>query len=119
MGEEQLDWLQWFAVALPVSAISIILIWLLLLATYRPGYTVDGEELEIQPIRAVRESFTAQQWFVAVICVGTIALWCIAHLLAKYLGDMGIIAIIPIVAFFSTGILKKASLNCRDAYLVI
>ena len=102
-----LDWLQWFAVALPVSAISIILIWLLLLSTYRPGVTPDGEELVIRPIRAAKESFTWKQYFVTFVCIGTIGLWCFAHTLSASLGDMGIIAILPIVLFFSTGVLKK------------
>ncbi|KAF9020733.1 hypothetical protein BDZ89DRAFT_1138482 [Hymenopellis radicata] len=39
-----LDWGKWFAVAQPVSAISIILIWGLLLASYRPARSPDGEE---------------------------------------------------------------------------
>ena len=107
--QEPLDWLQWFAVALPVSAISILLIWLLLLSTYRPGVTPDGEELVIRPIRAAKDPFTWKQWFVTLVCIGTIAMWCVAHGIKSWVGDMGIIAILPIVAFFSTGILKKAS----------
>ncbi|EJD49604.1 Sodium/sulfate symporter [Auricularia subglabra TFB-10046 SS5] len=102
-----LDWLQWFAVALPVSFISIILIWLLLLASYRPGVTADGEFLEIRPIRAPKERFSLKQYWVTLVCVVTIALWCIEHSIEQWVGDMGIIALVPIVAFFSTGVLKK------------
>ncbi|KAE9390604.1 SPX-domain-containing protein [Gymnopus androsaceus JB14] len=103
-----LDWGSWFAVALPVSAISILLIWGLLLASYRPSRSPDGEsEIEIRPIRATKEPFTYQQYWVSFVCLATIALWCIAHSIDEYIGDMGVIAIIPIIAFFSTGILKK------------
>lgn len=105
--EVQLDWLQWFAVALPVSFISIILIWLLLLASYRPGVTTDGEYFEIRPIRAPKESFSPKQYWVTFVCILTIALWCVEHSIKQWVGDMGIIALIPIVAFFSTGVLKK------------
>ncbi|KAJ3935290.1 MAG: SPX domain-containing protein [Lentinula lateritia] len=106
--DEPLDWGSWFAVALPVSAISILLIWGLLLASYRPARSPDGEsEIEIRPIRATKEPFTRQQYWVSFVCLATIVLWCIAHSIEDYVGDMGVIAIIPIIAFFSTGILKK------------
>jgi phosphate transporter len=103
-----LDWGSWFAVALPVSAISLVLIWLLLLASYRPARSPDGEgDIEIKTIRPTKERFTWKQYWVSFVCVLTIALWCIEHKIDQYVGDMGIIAIIPIIAFFSTGVLKK------------
>lgn len=104
---QPLDWLGWFAVAIPVSGFSIILIWLLLLASYNPSKTIDGEELVIKPIRATKEKFSAKQYYVSVVCIGTIGLWCFEHKLEHIVGDMGIIAIIPILAFFGTGVLKK------------
>ncbi|KAJ2913755.1 hypothetical protein MD484_g6658, partial [Candolleomyces efflorescens] len=103
-----LDWSKWFAVALPVSAISIVLIWLLLLASYNPARSPDGEgEIEIRAIRPTKEPFTLKQYWVSFICIITIALWCIEHEIEDYVGDMGVIALLPIVAFFSTGILRK------------
>ncbi|PIL28109.1 transporter [Ganoderma sinense ZZ0214-1] len=106
--DPQLDWGSWFAVSLPVSAISIVLIWLLLLVSYRPSRSPTGDgEIEIKPIRATREPFTAKQWWVTFVCIVTIVLWCVAHSILEVVGDMGVIAIVPIVAFFSTGVLKK------------
>jgi phosphate transporter len=102
-----LDWLEWFSVALPVSGISIVLIWLFLLLSYRPSRTADGSVLEIKPIRASKEKFTWKQYWVSFVCLVTIGLWCIEHSIEDWVGDMGIIAIIPIIAFFSTGVLKK------------
>lgn len=103
-----LSWAQWFAVSLPVSALSIFLIWLFLLVSYRPARSPDGEgEIEIKPIRATKEPFTFKQYWVTFVCLLTIALWCIEHKIHQYVGDMGVIAILPIVAFFSTGVLKK------------
>ncbi len=113
--DPQLDWGSWFAVSLPVSAISIVLIWLLLLASYHPARSPTGDgEIEIKPVRAPKERFSVQQWWVSFVCVVTIALWCVAHSIEDVIGDMGVIAIIPVVAFFSTGVLKKVS-NCRCA----
>lgn len=105
--DEPLDWSQWFAVALPVSGISILLIWLLLLTSYSPSRTVDGEDLVIKEIRPTREKFTLKQYWVTFVCIFTIVLWCIEKKLESFIGDMGIIAIIPIVTFFSTGVLRK------------
>ncbi|PCH42680.1 SPX-domain-containing protein, partial [Wolfiporia cocos MD-104 SS10] len=103
-----LDWASWFAVALPVSAVSILVIWCLLLASYRPARSPDGEgNIVIKPIRATKEKFTGKQYWVSFVCLVTIALWCLEHQIEDVVGDMGIIAIIPIVAFFSTGVLKK------------
>ena len=103
-----LDWGSWFAVSLPVSALSIVLIWLLLLVSYRPARSPTGDgDIVIKPVRAPRERFTAKQWWVTFVCLVTIALWCVAHSIQDVIGDMGVIVIIPIVAFFSTGVLKK------------
>lgn len=102
------DWAKWFGVAIPVSTISIFLIWLLLLVSYRPERSPDGEgEIEIRPIRATREPFSLKQWWVTFVCIVTIILWCLEHAIEDWVGDMGVIALIPIVAFFSTGVLKK------------
>ncbi|KAJ7705737.1 Sodium:sulfate symporter transmembrane region-domain-containing protein [Mycena olivaceomarginata] len=103
-----ISWGQWFVVALPVSFISILLIWGLLLASYKPARAPDGgRDIEIKLIRPTRERFTLKQWWVTLVCLVTIALWCFAHEIKDYVGDMGVIAIIPIVAFFATGVLKK------------
>jgi hypothetical protein len=108
--DPQLDWARWFAVSIPVSGLSIVLIWLLLLVSYRPARVPGAEpnvELEIKPVKASRETFTLQQWWVSFVCVGTIALWCVEHQLEYWIGDMGVVALIPVIAFFATGVLKK------------
>ncbi|KAH9918924.1 SPX domain-containing protein [Epithele typhae] len=106
--DPKLDWGSWFAVSIPVSAISIVLIWLLLLVSYRPARSPTGDgEIVIKPVRAPKERFNGKQWWVTFVCLITIGLWCVAHSIEGVLGDMGVIAIIPIVAFFSTGVLKK------------
>jgi len=106
--DPQPDWGSWFAVALPVSAVSIFLIWLLLLISYKPARSPDGDGyIEIKAIRPTKEPFTLKQYWVTFVCLFTIGLWCIEHKIEDIVGDMGVIAIIPVVAFFSTGVLKK------------
>jgi len=108
--DPKIDWLEWFAVAIPVSVISIVLIWLLLLISYRPSKTLDGEPLEIRPVRASKEKFNLKQWWVTLVCLVTIGLWCVERGIEDWVGDMGVIAVIPVVAFFATGVLKKVSI---------
>lgn len=99
-------WLQWFFIVIPVGTVSLVLIWILLLVTFKPGRGTS-----IQPVRPLKEKFTAVQWFVAVVTIVTIALWCASHQMEDVFGDMGVIAIIPIVVFFGMGILTKEDFN--------
>jgi di/tricarboxylate transporter len=100
------SWGVWFFVALPVCIISILLIWVFLLITFQPGRGTS-----IVPIRPLKDKFTGVQWFISVVTLVTIALWCVSHQLESIFGDMGVVAIIPIVLFFGTGILTKEDFN--------
>ncbi|KAF8537510.1 SPX domain-containing protein [Trichophaea hybrida] len=100
------SWGAWFFIALPVCIISILLIWVLLLVTFRPG-----KGTTIVPIRPVKDPFTGVEWFITITTIATIVLWCTSHSLEHIFGDMGVIAIIPLVLFFGTGILSKEDFN--------
>lgn len=102
----QPSWGVWFFIALPVGIISILVIWALLLVTFQPS-----KGTTIVPIRPVKDRFTGIQWFISVVTLGTIVLWCVSHQLEWLFGDMGVVAIIPIVLFFGTGILTKEDFN--------
>ncbi|KAK4240262.1 Low-affinity phosphate transporter PHO91 [Achaetomium macrosporum] len=99
-------WGQWFFIVIPVGVISILLIWVLLLISFKPG-----KGTTIVPVRPVRDPFTGIQWFVSAVTIATIGLWCASHSLEGVFGDMGVIAIIPIVLFFGVGILTKEDFN--------
>lgn len=99
-------WGVWFFIALPICIISILLIWILLLVTFHPGRGTT-----IVPIRPIKDKFTGTQWFISAVTVGTIGLWCVTHQLQPIFGDMGVVAIIPVVLFFGTGILTKEDFN--------
>ncbi|KAJ5219231.1 uncharacterized protein N7498_001330 [Penicillium cinerascens] len=101
-----ISWGTWFFVSLPVCIISIFLIWGLLLATFKPGRNTT-----IIPMRPVKDRFTGIQYFISAVTLVTIALWCVSHQLEHVFGDMGVIAIIPLVLFFGTGILNKEDFN--------
>ncbi|OHF02440.1 SPX domain-containing protein, partial [Colletotrichum orchidophilum] len=99
-------WIQWFFIVIPVGIVSLLLIWILLLITFQPS-----KGTTISPIRPVKEKFTGIQWFVSIVTLITIGLWCGSHQMESIFGDMGVIAIIPIVLFFGIGILTKEDFN--------
>jgi hypothetical protein len=45
------------------------------------------------------------------VTLATIILWCVSHQLEDVFGDMGVVAIIPLVLFFGTGILTTEDFN--------
>ncbi|CAG8892145.1 unnamed protein product [Penicillium nalgiovense] len=104
--QPNISWGTWFFIALPVCIISILLIWVLLLVTFRPGRNAT-----VVPIRPVKDRWTGMQTFISIVTFLTIILWCTSHQLEHIFGDMGVIAIIPLVLFFGTGILNKEDFN--------
>ncbi|KAG0131044.1 putative plasma membrane phosphate transporter Pho87 [Tuber indicum] len=100
------SWGAWFFVALPVCILSILVIWALLLISFNPSRGTT-----IVPIRPVRDKFSGVQYFISFVTIVTIILWCFSHQLEHVFGDMGVVAIIPLVLFFGTGILTKEDFN--------
>ncbi|QGA20517.1 hypothetical protein EYB26_008222 [Talaromyces marneffei] len=101
-----ISWGTWFFISIPVCILCILAIWIILLVTFNPGRGTT-----IVPIRPVKDSFTGTQWFVTLTTLITIVLWCFSHQLDTVFGDMGVIAIIPMVLFFGSGILTKEDFN--------
>ena len=57
----------------------------------------------------MQDPFSAKQIYIMGISVLTVGLWCFNSKLQVYTGEMGVIAILPLVAFFGFGILNKVS----------
>lgn len=100
-------WGQWFVIALPVCVLLVLLIWVFLLITF----DCRSRNTRIMPIRVIDEKFTATQWVISLITVGTIALWCIASKISPWFGEMGIISLIPIILLFGLGLLSTDDFN--------
>ncbi|KAK9451072.1 SPX domain-containing protein [Limtongia smithiae] len=100
------SWGAWFFIALPVCIFSIVLIWLMLLVTLNPN-----KGAIITKIERSTAKFDRTQIFVSAVTLITIALWCVSHQLEPIFGDMGVLAIIPLVVFFGTGLLTKEDFN--------
>lgn len=85
-----ISWGGWFAASIPVAFSSILIIWLILIWTYR-----WGGGIVINPTRVKRDPWTKTQWFVSIVTVATIVLWCVESRLAWLLGDMGVSRLLP------------------------
>lgn len=72
MPGEGLGWLQWFAITIPVSGLSLVIVWILLLWTYG-----SGRGTVIKKIPESQDRFSGIQWFISAVTVGTIVLWCL------------------------------------------
>ncbi|KAK7203108.1 SPX domain-containing protein [Myxozyma melibiosi] len=100
------SWGAWFFIALPVCILSILLIWVFMLITLNPAKGAIYTKIERKT-----ERFDRTQIFVSAVTLVTIALWCVSHQLEGVFGDMGVLAIIPLVVFFGTGLLTKEDFN--------
>ncbi|CAN3372521.1 hypothetical protein DIURU_004981 [Diutina rugosa] len=98
-------WGNWFAVALPVSIITLICIWGELCLTFKI------KTIKLQKYTPIKDKFTAKQWYVTLVTIATIILWCVLTQIESTFGESGIIAIIPMILFFGTGMLKVDDLN--------
>ncbi|KAG0371875.1 low-affinity phosphate transporter [Mortierella sp. AD032] len=101
------SWGNWFAVSIPLCIVIDLIIWAWLILLWRP----QRDTPSIPVIRATKEPITFQKVFISLVTIGTIVLWCIENTFQAQLGDMGVIAILPLIAFFGTGLLTKEDFN--------
>lgn len=104
--DPQPSWAEWFIISLPVCALCIFGTWVLLMLTF----PLDPS-LKLLQLHPLRDPFTIKQWFVTIVCCGTIVLWCMSNRLSGIFGEMGVISIIPLVIFFGTGLLTSDDFN--------
>lgn len=100
-------WGQWFVIATPVCILLLLMIWGFLVATFR----CNRHNTQLVAIRTVDDKFSYTQWFIIAVLIGTILLWCVALRLQGVFGEMGIIALIPMVLFFGLGLLTTEDFN--------
>lgn len=101
------SWGQWFVISLPVCVLSLVFIWLFLLMTFN----CNSRNTHLVPIRTMDDKFSAVQWYIVGVSMATILLWCFASKLEGIFGEMGIIALIPIILFFGPGLLTTEDFN--------
>lgn len=102
------SWADWFCVSIPLCLLGNCIVWLWLLKSYK---IKDENQISSTTTNNASSKITPTQLYIACVTLFTIILWCIARTYRDTLGDMGVIAIIPLIAFFGTGILTKDEFN--------
>ena len=67
--------------------------------------------LQVKPLRPNEDPFSSTQVYVVLVSLATVVLWCCNSFIKEFTGEMGVLAIIPMVAFFGTGVLSKDDFN--------
>ncbi|KAG7194809.1 low-affinity phosphate transporter [Scheffersomyces spartinae] len=101
------SWGEWFVIATPVCLLSLLLIWVFLLISFN----TNSRNTHLVPIRTIDDKFTGVQWYIVFVSILTIVLWCVASRLEGIFGEMGIIALIPLILFFGPGLLSTEDFN--------
>ncbi|KXZ57061.1 PTC1 protein [Gonium pectorale] len=101
------SWLAWFAVALPVSVTCNLICWVLLLLAYRPERHIS----EVRRIKPNTDPVNGTQVYIVIVSLLTVIGWCGNTVLQRYTGEMGVIAVLPLVAFFGFDVLNKDDFN--------
>lgn len=107
------NWLQWFAVSIPVCICCLVIIFIILL------FSFSFKDITIVPINQHSDNFTIKQYVVILISITTIVLWCLASVLEPWFGDMGQIALLSMVTFYVTGSLSQEDFNNYPWTIVI
>ncbi|KAL6453670.1 LOW QUALITY PROTEIN: PHO91 Low-affinity phosphate transporter PHO91 [Candida maltosa Xu316] len=105
--DPQPSWGEWFVVAIPVCILSLLLIWIFLLISFN----CNSKNTHLVAIRTIDDKFSAIQWYIVTVSIGTIALWCVASKLTSVFGESGIIALVPLILFFGSGLLTTEDFN--------
>jgi hypothetical protein len=99
---------QWVAVAVPLGIVSTVLSWVYIVTV------VIRDDTRVSHIPALvfeRKRLTLMHWIVISVSLVVILMWATLAYSKPYLGDLGTVALLPLVIFFSLGILDKNDLK--------
>ena len=105
--EHVISFVQWLYISIPYCTLGLLGAWLWLWKVY------IGEGVEIPSIPAIvyeKRPLTRTDYSVIGVSLLTILLWCSLSYTRPFLGEMGTVAVIPMVTFFGTGFLSKTDL---------
>eukprot|EP01135_Chromosphaera_perkinsii_P002521 Nk52_evm37s224 gene=Nk52_evmTU37s224 len=104
--EYSISFAQWITFSVPFCVLGLIVLWVYLIVALKPD-----DVNEIPAIVWEKKPMSFNHYFVLFVTFLTAALWCTLSLTKDVVGDLGIIAYLPIILFFGTGILTKAEFN--------
>ena len=103
---DNISFVEFFATAMPFAFICCVICWGLLQLRYK----VDIEQVPTIP--KAETEFGWRQVYVCVVALGTIAAWISLPFGGyKAFSDFGIVAFIPVIAFYGVGLLSPSNLS--------
>lgn len=109
-AEINVTFLDWMVIAIPLTLIMLAFIFFLLYLAFKPSsdtLDIDFDEKETE------EGLSKTQQFIVAIFAVTVSLWLLSSWepIGNLFQHSGIIALIPPIAFFSSGVLNKDDLT--------
>ncbi len=103
-----LTFLEWMLIAGPITLIMFFFAYLLLFYSFKPSI----DKLNIDIDHKTTPGLSRNQKFVLLIFIITVVLWLTSsfEMVGSLFQSSGIVAIVPAIVFFSTGILDKEDL---------
>lgn len=107
-----IGWIAWFIVSIPLCIVLDLMICAWLIYCFDlPNTDSAAVSYALQRDRSSSEKFTMEQYYVIVVSVGVVLLWCASVNMENLTGQMGVLGILPFALFFGTGTLSKQDLN--------
>ena len=104
----EISFMGWCIVAVPFGLVLLVMCWGFLIFMLKPNDVERVPEI----LHAESDSALSTNHYLVLIVSGvTILLWCSFSVTKPFFGDLGVIALLPIVIFFGTGILTKTDFN--------
>eukprot|EP00033_Pygsuia_biforma_P003085 GCRY01003392.1.p1 GENE.GCRY01003392.1~~GCRY01003392.1.p1 ORF type:complete len:513 (+),score=145.36 GCRY01003392.1:176-1714(+) len=100
-GAQKISFPSWMMLSMPVSLVLIVVTFLWLWWFFKPAIKVIPEQQQEE------RRFTGVHYFILSITVVTVALWCFEDAINSVVGNIGIIALLPVVCFYGSGILTQ------------
>ncbi|KAH0792629.1 Sodium:sulfate symporter transmembrane region family protein [Histomonas meleagridis] len=102
--ENPISFIQWMSFAAPTSIVLVILYWVYLIIRYR------SKNSQLSCLTDSSQEFLPWTWrhtLAVITTVTTIVMWAIQENFSYALGHVGITSLIPVMVFFSSGILDS------------
>jgi len=110
-----ISFFQWMAVSMPLTVLFLVFSWAFLYFVYfRPML----RELPVLNLKK-HEKMTWKHIYVIVVTVITICLWCTTTLTAKYVGNIGLLSLLPVIFLYAPGVLHKEDLREIDWHILL
>lgn len=103
-GDNSVSFLKWCLAALPQCAVMVFAFYAVFYWMYKP------QQYTLPPLPANTEKMKWPHWVIVCTLGVTVLLWS-NHSLSDGFGDAGVVAVIPILVLFGSGILNKEDFN--------